>query len=180
VDVFAYGAREEEKSPPPPPPPENLTNLTKPNQAPVRRENENSIGVSGAPNHLTGDFHTHEGVSGEEVPHENNKNVVRWLGVPEEGNVFSSTNLTSDRLGSVRSVRITDEYLNSINKVKEFLTEYELHGRIDTEDGLVFIDVHPFSEVAHWINTKLNELGFRPFQSDRPNQIILRYVEAQK
>ncbi|MEM0136140.1 MAG: hypothetical protein QXU18_13100, partial [Thermoplasmatales archaeon] len=179
VDVIAYGKKEGEDKPPPPPK-ENLTDLTNPNQRPVRRENEDGIGVSGTPNHLTGDFHIHEGDSGEKLPHDDNKDVVRWLGISKNDVLSTTTNLTRDRLGPVRMVRITDEYLNSINKVKEFLTEFELHGRVDRDNGFVFVEISPFSQIAHWVNEKLSEIGFHPFESDNPNQLVLRYVEAMK
>jgi hypothetical protein len=182
-----YGKIEKEKGKPPgsgPPPPtsKDLTNLTKPNQGMVRRETEDGIGVSSIPNRLTEKSDTpHEGYNDKNAPWGNNENsgyVVRKI-VKNEDNK-ENNDLTNDLTKPNHWLGNDDEFLNSLDKVKDFLSEFELHGRIDKNGGMAIIDLAPYSEVAHWVNEKIQPLGFEPVESPDGTKMVFRYREVAK
>lgn len=72
------------------------------------------------------------------------------------------------------------EYLNSINEIKFFLSEFELHGRVNSDEGTVYIDVATNSDVSHWIIRRASDLGFSPIEGKNENQLVLKYKEVSQ
>jgi hypothetical protein len=180
-----YGKTEKEKGKPPgsgPPPPasKDLTGLTKPNHALVRRENENSIGVWSTPNQLTEKSDTsHEGYNGQNAPWGNNENsgyVVR--NIVNNKDSTKNKDLTKDLTRPNHWLGNDDKFLNSINEVKDFLLQYELHGRINRDEGMVIIEIAPYSEVAHWVSDKIQFMGFYPIESSDTTKLTFKYKEV--
>ena len=182
IPLEEYGkVKDERNDGPPPPPAEILTNLTRPNQSMVRRENEDGIGVSGTPNQLTAkNIPPHEAIFVKNVSGGIDENAVSWLGISKN----------KDSTGSVSQPEVVrtpnhwlgndNEFINSINQVKQFMEEYELHGRINKDDGIIIVEINPLSEVSHWINERMQSFRFYLFDGGDETKTFYKYKEAPK
>ncbi len=178
IPLAEFGKIEEKKGPPPDPG-DNLTNLTKPNHDMVSENfTDNTISPS-KPNQLTAEMvHPHEVFLVENVSCNNDKNMVRRLGIVENKDNTGSNDLTKNLTKPNQWLGNDNKFLNSIDEVKQFMEHYELHGRIDRAKGMVIVEISPYSEVAHWITRKMAGLDFVPVDGADPGRIYFTYHQT--
>ena len=175
-----YGKIKDEKGSGPPPPPKNPTNVTDVtgcNHDMVTGKNEDSIGIRSTCNHVTGKNDTPHGAFSDtkNAPRDNTKKVVTWLHVLEKQDSTVDNHVTENVTGCNQRLQNNDEILNSLNRVKDFLSEFDLHGRINRNEGIVIVEIAPYSEVAHWVNDKIQLMGFYPIESSDTTKLTFKY-----
>ena len=184
ADLDSYGKKEEPPkpppSPPPPPdPPKNMTNMTKPDQALVMSESEGNPASQSTPDHLTEENIHARGELNSESPHENNENSGHVV-MNNSKNKYSSANnnMTRNMTRHDHWSGTNQEFLNSIDKVKDFLSEYKLHGRIDRDAGKVFVEMSYYSEVGHWIIGRMMEYGYHVDEGTNGSMIVFSFKDV--
>jgi len=138
AELGSYEKSEGGSGPPPPPLSENLTNLTKPNQALVRSKNEDNPASQDPPNHLTEkNIHAREELNSKS-PRENDENSGYVVRYESENKDNSGKNDLTSNLTKPNHWLGTNQENSHLEVINQKYYDWDYFRVIDTFDSYLF------------------------------------------
>ena len=182
MDLSSYGTVKGDKGPPPPKP--TTTNYRQTTSAGSQTGNSPEANGETLTTTLPEKVYAHADIVKEKSLENSESSGKVVVNIRENkdstGSILTTTMTTMTTTSGSQKDRFDEKFLNSIDRVKTFLNESGIHGRIDEIKGKVYVNMFPFSELAHWLKGKMRENGFEvdPESINEDKQVIFRYHQV--
>ena len=182
MDLSSYGTVKGDKGPPPPKP--TTTNYQQTTSAGSQTGSSPEANGETLTTTLPEKVYAHVGIVKEKSLENSESSGKVVVNIRENkdstGSILTTTMTTMTTTSGSQKDRFDEKFLNSIDRVKTFLNESGIHGRIDEIKGKVYVNMFPFSELAHWLKGKMRENGFEvdPESINEDKQVIFRYHQV--